>query len=49
MSWKTHYAEHTMPVEEAIKRIHSGDRVVTGHACGEPPHLLDAKGAPADH
>ena len=48
MSWKTHYAEHTMPVEEAIKRIHSGDRVVTGHACGEPTYILDAMVAHAD-
>lgn len=31
-----------MSAEEAVKHIKSGDRVVVGHACGEPSALLDA-------
>lgn len=42
MNWKTHYQEHLMSAEEAVKHIHSGDRVVVAHACGEPSYLLDA-------
>lgn len=42
MSWKEYYAAHTTTAEQAVARIHSGDRVVVQHACGEPSHLLDA-------
>ena len=42
MSWNEYYAAHTMTAEAAAALIHSGDRVVAQHACGEPSHLLDA-------
>ena len=42
MSWNEYYAAHTMTAEAAAALIHSGDRVVVQHACGEPSHLLDA-------
>lgn len=42
MDWKAHYESHKMSAEEAVKHIKSGDRVVTGHACGEPSYLIDA-------
>jgi 4-hydroxybutyrate CoA-transferase len=31
-----------VPAEEALKKVKSGDRVVIGHACGEPPTLVEA-------
>jgi len=31
-----------MSAETALKQVKSGDRVVVGHACGEPPTLVDA-------
>ena len=42
MDWKAYYKEHTATAEEAVKHIRSGDRVVVGHACGEPSFLVDA-------
>jgi len=42
MNWQSHYNERTSSVEEAVKVIKSGDRVVTGHACGEPRALVEA-------
>jgi 4-hydroxybutyrate CoA-transferase len=42
MSWKTHYNNHVVPAGDAVKIIKSGDRVVLGHACGEPPCLVEA-------
>jgi 4-hydroxybutyrate CoA-transferase len=41
-NWKNHYAQRTLPAHEAVKAIKSGDRVVHGHACGEPPCLVEA-------
>ncbi len=41
MSWQTYYQEHLTSAEEAVGRIHSGDRVVLQHACGEPVYLVD--------
>ena len=41
MDWKTYYKEHTMPAEEAVNLIKSGNRVVIDHACGEPSYLVD--------
>ncbi len=41
-TWQELYAERTMTAEEAVKKIKSGDRVVLGHAVGEPCHLVDA-------
>ena len=40
MDWKTYYQERKICAEEAVKFIRSGDRVVVGHACGEPSYLL---------
>ena len=42
MNWKEYYQAHTMTAEEAVSHIHSGDRVVIAHACGEPSYLVDA-------
>lgn len=42
MNWKTYYETHLTTAEEAVTHIKSGDRVVVGHACGEPSYLLDA-------
>lgn len=42
MSWKEHYEKHLMTAEEAVQTIHSGERVVVAHACGEPTYLIDA-------
>lgn len=42
MDWQSYYRDHIMTAVEAIRRIHSGDRVVTAHACGEPTALIDA-------
>jgi 4-hydroxybutyrate CoA-transferase len=40
--WKQKYAKKIMSAETALKQVKSGDRVVVGHACGEPPTLVDA-------
>jgi len=40
--WKQKYANKIMSAEDALKKVNNGDRVVTGHACGEPPTLVDA-------
>lgn len=42
MSWKDLYNKRLATAEEAVKRIKSGDRVVLGHATGEPQVLVDA-------
>ena len=42
MDWKTYYQAHTETAQQAVERIRSGDRVVMGHACGEPAYLLEA-------
>lgn len=36
MDWRSYYKEHTMTPEQAVSTIHDGDRVVFGHAVGEP-------------
>lgn len=36
MEWQQYYKEHTMTPEEAVSKIHNGDRVMFGHAVGEP-------------
>jgi 4-hydroxybutyrate CoA-transferase len=36
MDWRQYYKEHTMKPEQAVSLIHDGDRVVFGHAVGEP-------------
>ena len=40
--WKQKYAKKIMSAETALKQVKDGDRVVVGHACGEPPTLVDA-------
>lgn len=40
--WKKYYQEHLTTAAEAVKHIKSGNRVVIGHACGEPAHLVNA-------
>jgi 4-hydroxybutyrate CoA-transferase len=42
MSWKEVYKSKLVSAEEAVKHIKSGDRVVLGHAVGEPLELVDA-------
>ncbi|MCI5568443.1 MAG: 4-hydroxybutyrate CoA-transferase [Lachnospiraceae bacterium] len=42
MSWQEIYESRQMPVEEAIKLVKSGDRVVLGHAVGIPTYITDA-------
>lgn len=42
MDWKELYRKSLTTAEEAVKHIKSGDRVVAGHACGEPEVLIDA-------
>lgn len=40
--WKDLYKNKLMTASEALKAVKSGDRVVIGHACGEPPTLVEA-------
>ena len=40
MSWKEYYQSHQMTADEAVAHIRSGNRVVVGHAVGEPCHLV---------
>ncbi len=40
--WKDRYSKKIMSADEALKEVRSNDRVVVGHACGEPPSLVDA-------
>ncbi len=42
MGWKDTYAARCMDPAEAVKVIQSGQRVVIGHACGEPQALVQA-------
>lgn len=42
MSWKDIYNSKLVTAQEAVTHIKSGDRVVLGHACGEPKDLVDA-------
>ncbi|SHL41441.1 4-hydroxybutyrate CoA-transferase [Anaerocolumna jejuensis DSM 15929] len=41
MDWKEIYLSRLKTMEEAVKLIKSGDRVVIGHAAGEPVKLVD--------
>lgn len=40
--WKDLYKNKIVTAEQALKTVKSGDRVVIGHACGEPPALVTA-------
>ncbi|NRY63016.1 4-hydroxybutyrate CoA-transferase [Clostridium beijerinckii] len=42
INWKDLYKSKVVTADEAVKKIKSGDRVVTGHACGEPKEIIDA-------
>ncbi|MFC1864486.1 acetyl-CoA hydrolase/transferase family protein [Chloroflexota bacterium] len=42
MNWREDYESKLTTAEEAVKTIKSGDRVILGHACGEPQHLVNA-------
>ncbi|MCB2295491.1 4-hydroxybutyrate CoA-transferase [Clostridium algoriphilum] len=42
MEWKGIYKRRIVKPEEAVTYIKSGDRVVVGHAAGEPTVLIDA-------
>lgn len=42
LNWQEHYKSRIVTAEEAVKHIESGDRVVLGHACGEPQVLPEA-------
>ncbi len=40
--WRKVYKDKIVTAEEAVQSIRSGDRVVVGHACGEPAALVEA-------
>ncbi len=40
--WRTIYKDKIVSAEEAVQSIKSGDRVVVGHACGEPAAVVEA-------
>lgn len=42
MDWRAEYKSRLVSKEDAVKHIKSGDRVVIGHAIGEPTALIDA-------
>ena len=42
ISWNDIYKNKVVTADEAVKKIKSGDRVVVGHACGEPKDIIDA-------
>jgi 4-hydroxybutyrate CoA-transferase len=48
MDWKTEYERKRVSAADALSCVKSGDRVVVGHACGEPLALADALVARAD-
>lgn len=41
-SWRSTWQDQIVSAEQAVQVVKSGDRVVTGHACGEPAALLEA-------
>lgn len=40
--WRSRYKDKLVSAEEALSHVKSGDRVIVGHACGEPPTLVEA-------
>jgi len=42
LTWHDYYQSRIVGAEDAVKHIKSGDRVVLGHACGEPQLLVNA-------
>lgn len=41
MFWRNKYKDKIVSAEDAVNKIKSGDRVVIGHAVGEPSYLID--------
>lgn len=41
-NWREIYKNKIVSAEQAVKSIKSGNRVIIGHACGEPPTLVEA-------
>ncbi|MBP2652735.1 MAG: Butanoate coenzyme A-transferase [Firmicutes bacterium] len=41
-NWRNHYRDRLVSAEQALSSVKSGDRVVIGHACGEPSALVEA-------
>lgn len=41
MDWHTYYEQRMISADDAVAKIKSGDRVVIGHACGEPSYLVE--------
>lgn len=41
-NWRVQYHDKLVSAEQALSKVRSGDRVVAGHACGEPATLLAA-------
>jgi 4-hydroxybutyrate CoA-transferase len=48
MQWKNEYEKRLTTAEDAVKAIKSGNRVVIGHAYGQPQHLVKAMVANKD-
>ena len=44
MNWKEIYTSKLKSMEDAVKVVKSGDKVVIGHAVGEPIKLVDSPG-----
>lgn len=42
MNWQEYYQSRTTTAEQAVRAVKSGDRIVFGHACGEPQLIVDA-------
>lgn len=40
--WRNAHRDKLVSAEQALKNVKSGNRVVIGHACGEPPTLVEA-------
>jgi 4-hydroxybutyrate CoA-transferase len=48
MNWRDYYQSRITTASEAVKIVKSGNRVVLGHACGEPQLIVDALVARAE-
>lgn len=48
MDWRSQYRDRVVTAQDAIRRVQSGDRVVTSHACAEPQALIREMVAQAD-
>jgi 4-hydroxybutyrate CoA-transferase len=42
MDWRQNYKNKIVSADVAVQQIKSGNRVIIGHACGEPTVLVDA-------